>query len=233
MNGINMEKDKQDKDKQQKAPRNYKLLRDPFLIKGSEKLYRYDGIILNDNTYPPVILKEPRSQLTRIWSRLETLDLPVPRFKIDQNYVGNPPSIEVTIFQLNDNIDKQFLRDMVQKFGGIEDLFIYYHPVTNKHLGIGRCIFETVQGAKACVEKLNNTSVMGKQLQVFLDPFGEKCKKQYEEYTTEKKPPPPVVEEPPKIEEKPKEDDRVKDIRDKDLKVTPDEYDGRKKDRDR
>lgn len=81
---------------------------------------------------------------------------------------------------------------MVQKFGIIEELFIYYHPVTNKHLGLGRVVFETVKGAKLCVEKLNNTSVMGKILQVFLDPFGEKCKKIFEEAVAEKKPPPPV-----------------------------------------
>lgn len=96
------------------------------------------------------------------------------RFKIDPNYVGEPPSLEVTIFQLNDNIDKQFLNDMVQKFGVVEELFIYYHPMTNKHLGIGRAVFEEVKSAKACVDKLNKTSVMGKILEVFLDPFGEK-----------------------------------------------------------
>lgn len=171
------------------------------------------------------------------------------RFKIDSNYVGEPPSIEVTIFQLNDNIDKQFLKDMVQKFGVIEELFIYYHPVSNKHLGIGRVVFENVKSAKACVEKLNNTSVMGKILQVFLDPFGEQCKKKFEEFTTEKKPslppPPPPVVEVPKIEPDPvKVDDKVTKDRDyddrhykereKDLKETTDEYDSRiKKDRDR
>lgn len=116
------------------------------------------------------------------------------RFKIDSNYVGEPPSIEVTIFHLNDNIDKQFLRDMVQKYGIIEELFIYYHPISNKHLGISRVVFETVKGAKLCVEKLNNTSVMGKILQVFLDPFGDKCKLKFEEYTVEKK---AAVEENP------------------------------------
>lgn len=168
------------------------------------------------------------------------------RFKIDGNYVGEPPSIEVTIFQLNDNIDKQFLKDMVQKFGTIEELFIYYHPVSNKHLGIGRVVFENVKSAKACVDKLNNTSVMGKILQVFLDPFGEQCKKKFEDFTTEKKPPPapvpvevPKVEpEPPKVEEKvPKErdyEDRHYKDREKELKESSDEYDARlKKDRDR
>lgn len=63
---------------------------------------------------------------------------------------------------------------MVQKFGIVEELFIYYHPITNKHLGIGRVVFEEVKSAKACVDKLNKTSVMGKLLDVFLDPFGEK-----------------------------------------------------------
>lgn len=52
--------------------------------------------------------------------------------------------------------------DMVVKFGAVEELFIYYHPSTNKHLGLGRVVFESVKSAKACVDKLNGTSVMGK-----------------------------------------------------------------------
>lgn len=51
---------------------------------------------------------------------------------------------------------------MVTKFGPVEELFIYYHPTTNKHLGLGRVVFESVKSSKACVEKLNGTSVMGK-----------------------------------------------------------------------
>lgn len=96
----------------------------------------------------------------------ESLTLPdtFSRFKIDSNYVGEPPPLEVTITQLNDNIDKQFLTDMVLKFGDIEELFIYYHPFTNKHLGLARVVFQAIEGAKTCVEKLDNTSVMGKVL---------------------------------------------------------------------
>lgn len=63
-----------------KQPRNYKLVVDPFLVKGASKLYRYDGVVLNDPNYPPVVPRDPRSHLTRIWTRLETLDLPVPRY---------------------------------------------------------------------------------------------------------------------------------------------------------
>lgn len=62
-----------------KGPKNYKLLVDPFLVKGAMKLYRYDGVP-TDPSYPPVTPRDPRSHLTRIWTRLETLDLPVPRF---------------------------------------------------------------------------------------------------------------------------------------------------------
>lgn len=82
--------------------------------------------------------------------------------------------MEVTVSNLNDNIDKQFLTDMVNKFGEQEELVIYYHPVTNKHLGLARIVFMEVASAKQCVASLNNKSVMGKQLQVFLDPFGMK-----------------------------------------------------------
>ncbi|XP_043250324.1 histone-lysine N-methyltransferase SETD1 isoform X1 [Colletes gigas] len=168
-------------------PRNYKLLVDPFLVKGATKLYRYDGMVPGDPTYPEVQPRDPRSQLTRIWTRLEQLDLPVPRFKIDSNYCGEPPPLEVTFCHLNDNIDKTFLTDMVQKFGVVEELIVYYHPLTNKHLGIARVVFESTKASKACVEKLNNTSVMGKVLRVFLDAFGEECKKIYDELTVEKK----------------------------------------------
>lgn len=62
-----------------KVPKNYKLLMDPFLVKGAVKLYRYDGVVPNDPTYPPAVPRDTRSQLTRLWARCETLDLPVPR----------------------------------------------------------------------------------------------------------------------------------------------------------
>ncbi|KAI5722608.1 hypothetical protein M8J76_010905 [Diaphorina citri] len=111
---------------------------------------------------------------------------------IDSNYVGVPPAVEVTISNLNDNIDKGFLFDMVHKFGPIEELRIFYHPLTNKHLGLARIIFKSVKAAAACVDKLGNTSVMGKVLRVFLDAFGEECTKMFEELTDTKKPEPPA-----------------------------------------
>nr|XP_018917910.1 PREDICTED: histone-lysine N-methyltransferase SETD1B-A [Bemisia tabaci] len=173
---------------------NYKLLVDPALIKGAQKVYRYNGVC-EDTSFPKVVqVKDPRSHLTKLWARLEILDLPVPRFKIDKNYVGEPPPVEVTICNLNDNIDKGFLSDMVQKFGVVEELYIYYHPVTNKHLGLARVMFESVKSSKQCVERLNNTSVMGKVLRVFLDAFGEECKNIFTSLTEEKKSEPPEEE---------------------------------------
>ncbi|XP_045487005.1 histone-lysine N-methyltransferase SETD1 isoform X1 [Pieris rapae] len=173
-----------------KAPKNYKLLIDPFLVKGATKLYRYDGVVPGDQTYPPVHCRDPRSQLSRIWNKLEPADLPVPRFKIDKNYIGTPPAVEITIGNLNDNIDQAFLSDMMNKVGPFEELTIFYHPMTNRHLGFARVVFHEVKHAKLCIEKYNGKSVMGKVLEVLNDAFGRKCQEMYEEKTMEKKPQP-------------------------------------------
>lgn len=114
------------------------------------------------------------------------------RFKIDQNYVGEPPAVEVTITNLNDNIDKQFLKDLIQKCGQFDELHIYYHPTTNKHLGLARVVFESVKCSKACITKFNGMSVMGKVLGVFHDAFGEECKRILDNFTSEQKPKEPA-----------------------------------------
>lgn len=62
--------------------RNYKLLVDPALVKAPARIYRYDGAMPNDPSYPMVTCKDPRSQLSRIWSRLEIANLPVPRYVV-------------------------------------------------------------------------------------------------------------------------------------------------------
>ncbi|XP_050353651.1 histone-lysine N-methyltransferase SETD1 isoform X1 [Nymphalis io] len=173
-----------------KAPKNYKLLIDPFLVKGATKLYRYDGIVPGDNAYPTVQCRDPRSQLSRIWNKLEPADLPVPRFRIDKNYVGIPPQLEITIGNLNDNIDKAFLADMMNKVGPLEELTIFYHPMTNRHLGFARVVFQDTKYSKICVEKYNGKSVMGQVLDVFHDPFGKRCQEMFEDKTMERKPQP-------------------------------------------
>ncbi|XP_065201420.1 histone-lysine N-methyltransferase SETD1 isoform X2 [Planococcus citri] len=164
---------------------SYKLVSDPSLKPGCSKLCRLDGVRYDPpvppNTYPAVQVRDPRNP-AKIRTRMGPLDLPVPLFKVDEHYIGEPPPLEVTICNLNDNIDKAFLSDMVMKFGDVDDLYIYHHPITNKHLGLARVMFANVKSAKDCVEKLNKTSVMGKILKVFLDAFGEECKKLFDEF---------------------------------------------------
>ena len=111
-------------------------------------------------------------------------------FQIDENYVGEPPKVEVTIENLNDNVDQQFLGTMTGKFGKVESLQIYYHPITKRHLGLARLIFELVPSAKECVKQLHGKSVMGKQLNCYIDPYAASCKKMFQELTEEKKPEP-------------------------------------------
>ena len=63
-----------------KAPRNFKLLSDPSLVKGAAKIYRYDGIVPNDSTYPAVIPRDPRNPVVRIRARpVDPMVLAVPR----------------------------------------------------------------------------------------------------------------------------------------------------------
>ena len=103
----------------------------------------------------------------------------------------------MTVENLNDNVDKHFLGQMISKFGTLEVMEIYYHPKTQKHLGLARLVFEKVKFAKECVNHLHGRSVMGKQLNCYLDPFGESCKKMFVDLTAERKleppkPPPPL-----------------------------------------
>ena len=63
---------------------------------------------------------------------------------------------------------------MIKKSGAaIEELSIFYHPKSKKHLGLAKVSFDNVKSAKAAVERLNDTSVMGRVIQVFFDPFGK------------------------------------------------------------
>lgn len=61
---------------------DYKLLVDPFLVKGqTQKIYRYDGIVPGDVQYPPVTVKDPRNvKALKLRQRLEPIELAVPRF---------------------------------------------------------------------------------------------------------------------------------------------------------
>lgn len=154
--------------------RSYKLIIDPALKKGSHKLYRYDGqtFSMPNPGLPPVdTVRDPR--IGRLWTKYKETDLPVPKFKIDDCYIGPVPPKEITFARLNDNIREGFLTDMCKKFGEIEEVEILYNPKNKKHLGIAKVVFESVKSAKVAVQSLHNTSVMGNIIHVELDPKGE------------------------------------------------------------
>ena len=166
------------------------MLVDPEIHRGAPKMMRYDGAIVPGNPHhvSPSVL-DPRNKLpSALWKRMEAMDLPVPRFKIDENYVGEPPKVEVTVENMNDNIDKQFLLRMIEKCGVIEDVKIYYHPNTGKHLGLAHLCFEEVKSAKESVKFLHGRTVMGQQLNCYIDPLAKSCLKMYTDLTEEKQP---------------------------------------------
>nr|XP_033802521.1 histone-lysine N-methyltransferase SETD1A [Geotrypetes seraphini] len=169
----------------QKAPnfqwRCYKLLMDPVLGRSSQKIYRYDGVhfSVSDARYLPVgAVQDPRPR--RIWSKHRELSLPVPKFKLDEFYVGQIPLKEVTFARLNDNIKEQFLADMCKKHGDIEEIEILYNPKNRKHLGLAKVVFTNTRGAKETVKNLHNTSVMGNIIHAQLDIKGQQRMKYYD-----------------------------------------------------
>ncbi|KAM9810638.1 histone-lysine N-methyltransferase SETD1B-A-like [Neosynchiropus ocellatus] len=154
----------------------FKLIIDPVLTKGLQKVFRYDGRRFNTpvddlGLLPVETVKDPR--VCRLWSKFNKTDLVIPKFKIDEWYVGPVPPKEVTFSRLNDNVNKAFLNDMCKKFGGTEQVEIFYNPNNKKHLGIGKVVFDTVKAAKEAVEKLNQTSVMGNIIHAEIDPRGD------------------------------------------------------------
>ncbi|CAL8274571.1 unnamed protein product [Lota lota] len=161
--------------------KSYKLVQDPALRRVNQKIYRYDGVHFSvpDPEFHPVgNLQDPRPR--RIWSRYTELSLPVPKFKLDEFYVGQIPLKEVTFARLNDNIKEPFLAEMCAKFGEVEEMEILFHPKTRKHLGLARVLFTSTRGAKDTVKQLHNTSVMGNIIHAQLDIKGQQRQKYYD-----------------------------------------------------
>ncbi|XP_008327561.1 histone-lysine N-methyltransferase SETD1A isoform X2 [Cynoglossus semilaevis] len=161
--------------------KSYKLVQDPAIRRVAQKIYRYDGVHFSvpDSGFPPVgELRDPRPR--RLWSRYTELSLPVPKFKLDEFYVGPIPLKEVTFARLNDNIKEPFLGDMCAKFGEVEEMEILFHPKTRKHLGLARVLFTSTRGAKDTVKHLHNTSVMGTVIHAQLDIKGQQRQKYYD-----------------------------------------------------
>ncbi|XP_045889679.1 histone-lysine N-methyltransferase SETD1B-like isoform X1 [Micropterus dolomieu] len=156
--------------------RSCKLIIDPALTKGLYKVYRYDGQYFNIPVedlclFPVDTVRDPR--ICRLWSKCNKTDLLVPKFKVDEWYVGPVPPKEVTFSRLNDNVREAFLTNMCNKYGNTEEVEIFYNPKNKKHLGIAKVVFDTVRAAKDAVQHLHQTSVMGNVIHVEIDPKGE------------------------------------------------------------
>uniref|UniRef100_A0A915F0M9 [histone H3]-lysine(4) N-trimethyltransferase n=1 Tax=Echinococcus canadensis TaxID=519352 RepID=A0A915F0M9_9CEST len=153
-----------------------KLLRDPVLDPSCKsKLYRIDGVVVGASCPSPTPVIDPRiSPQLRMFCRKQNSDLPVPNFKFDAYFIGPCPEKEVTFSNLNDNINIKNLEQMCKEFGTIEEAKVYFHPQSQKHMGVGKVVFQSTKSAKLCVEKLNNTSKMGNIMKVELDTFGKK-----------------------------------------------------------
>jgi len=64
-----------------KGSHNYKLLVDPALKKGQQKLYRVDGVIPGDPT-SRVVVTDPRSRVARLYMKNKQAELIIPQFKV-------------------------------------------------------------------------------------------------------------------------------------------------------
>uniref|UniRef100_A0A087YG44 RRM domain-containing protein n=1 Tax=Poecilia formosa TaxID=48698 RepID=A0A087YG44_POEFO len=154
-----------------------KLIIDPALTKGLYKVCRFDGQYFNIpvedlGLFPVDTVRDPR--VCRLWSKYNKTDLLVPKYKVDEWYVGPVPPKEVTFCRLNDNVRETFLTNMCQKYGKVEEVEIFYHPKNKKHLGVAKVVFDTVRAAKNAVRLLHQTSVMGNIIHVEIDSKGEK-----------------------------------------------------------
>jgi histone-lysine N-methyltransferase SETD1 len=113
----------------------------------------------------------------------EPMELPLPKFKYDKWWAGPVPDKEITFANLNDNIDSRFLEDMCARFGECVECRVYYHPRTNKHLGLAKVVFQTQRSARECCAALNHTTKMGNRMDVFLDTMGLQRSRMVEQIT--------------------------------------------------
>ncbi|KAL4003127.1 SET domain family protein [Acanthocheilonema viteae] len=156
-------------------------------IDAKHVIFRCDGICKDDPKYNVHTLGDPRNPLTR-FRTVESIDLPLPSFVLDNNSVGPQPKREVSIFGLNDNINHAFLSDMCQKTGQVIEVFVYMHPRTKKHLGMAYVVFQDVGKAESFVAKNNGTSVMGQTITCIVDPYANEISRRYEERAVEAAP---------------------------------------------
>ncbi|XGW16146.1 hypothetical protein V3C99_001526 [Haemonchus contortus] len=167
----------------QHAPRNYKTLYDKELG-AKETIRRYNGFIPGHPKYDVKLpLTDPRNHYIP-YRAIPQADLDVPSFTIDRNTVFYP-KVEVTLFKLNDNVNKTFLQQLAAKIAPPVDLEVFYHPVTKKHMGMAMIVFTTFAEAHKFVLEYNGKSIMGGQVICCHDPYFTLLSQRYEDTTGE------------------------------------------------
>ncbi|XP_061624654.1 histone-lysine N-methyltransferase SETD1B-A-like isoform X2 [Phyllopteryx taeniolatus] len=171
---TNVMESEKDVSERRESPRSRKLVRDPAAARGPRDGERPPNrrvvwqLQLDDAAADPRICR----RRTRRRNGADD-DLSLPRFKIDEFYVGPLPRKEVTFCGLNDNVNEAFLTDVCRKHGRAEHVEIFYNPKNNKHLGVAKVVFDTARAARDTVRHLDRTSVMGNVIRVEIDPKGE------------------------------------------------------------
>uniref|UniRef100_A0A1I7X9B9 RRM domain-containing protein n=1 Tax=Heterorhabditis bacteriophora TaxID=37862 RepID=A0A1I7X9B9_HETBA len=67
--------------------------------------------------------------------------------------------------------------------GVVDDLMVFYHPSSRKHLGIGMVVFHTSSDAAKFITQFNGKPVMGSIIKCCLDPYFAYLSRRYEEQT--------------------------------------------------
>ncbi|GMR50193.1 hypothetical protein PMAYCL1PPCAC_20388, partial [Pristionchus mayeri] len=79
-----------------------------------------------------------------------------------------------------DNVNEKCLLDLAnnQKMPP-EEVIVFYHPLTRKHLTIALILFKNSNTARQFIEANNGVSLMGQTISCRLDPFGARLSKMY------------------------------------------------------
>ncbi|KAF8359403.1 set-2 [Pristionchus pacificus] len=171
--------------------RLYKVVYDPTYmktLKTKDFVRRYNGKCGEkykqlDQAGAPT---DPRTKYRRIVEK----DLPIPNLIVDDQYTGIPPKREVTISNLNDNVNHDFLKKMASNHKlKPQEVHIFHHPETRKHLGMGLILFEKSKDARAFVDACDGQSVMGLAISCILDPFAAMLAAMHVKLTTLPLPP--------------------------------------------
>ncbi|KAK2511727.1 hypothetical protein Q9966_016577 [Columba livia] len=170
--------------------RSYKLLVDPALRRAPQKVYRYDGVhfsvprifgwtfgcslcVVQDSGFPPRGAPSRTRDPRRIWAKHRDLALPVPKFKLDEFYVGPPPLTEVTFARgSTTTCASPSWPTCAASSAPWTRWRSCCTPAPASTWGWPGVLFASPRAAKDSVRHLHNTSVMGNVIHAQIDVKG-------------------------------------------------------------